>query len=726
MSLHTSTDKKYLSSIPELWAGLECTINRVGNSFRDQFNYSGHYTREGDLEAIASLGIKKLRYPVLWEKHAGNEAAWDWTSAQLNRIRDLGIVPIAGLVHHGSGPVDTDLMDPMFPEKLAAYALEVASRFPWLSHYTPVNEPLTTARFSGLYGLWYPHRRNGKSFARMIVNQCKAIVLAMKAIRRVNPSAQLVQTEDLGKTYSTAKLSYQARFENIRRWLSYDLICGKVNKRHRMWGYLSRLGISQEELGFFLENPCPPDIMGFNYYITSERFLDHRTRLYPPELAGGNGQHRYADVEAARVDLGKRTGLAVLLKEAWERYHIPLAITEVHIGCTREEQMRWLFESWNTAFTAIAKGIDVRAVTPWSVLGAYDWNSLLTVENRHYESGVFDVSGGRLRPTALAALIRELASGKHVEHPLLIQEGWWRRKDRFLRAGYKPGDITGEHKGQPLLVIGRNGTLARAFRMIADIRAIPMVCLSRNEVDILDRDSIAAVIDRYKPWGLINCAGYVNVDKAETEQEKCMQVNAAAPALIASVCKLRGIPFMTFSSDLVFGGDKHMPYTENDAVDPLNIYGQSKVLAEANVINELEQSLVIRSSAFFGPWDKYNFVYEVLRSMEGDRKMEVPHDVIVSPTYVPDLVNASLDLFIDEARGIWHVTNAGSVSWADFAQEVARQGVLGKGKIVRKQIREMNLHARRPVNSALRSERGIGLPTLDNALERYFKEVASV
>ncbi|HWJ29288.1 MAG TPA: hypothetical protein VNS32_22300, partial [Flavisolibacter sp.] len=191
---------------PEIWGGIECTINRVNNRFFDQLDYSGHYNRELDIEHIAGTGIKKIRYPVLWERHQPqkNETIdWSWTEQQLNNIREKNIDVIAGLVHHGSGPAFTDLTDPEFPYLLADYAGKVAEQFPWINFYTPVNEPLTTARFSGLYGLWYPHHTNDRSFVQILLNELKGVVLSMNAIRKINPHARLIQTEDLGKTYST-------------------------------------------------------------------------------------------------------------------------------------------------------------------------------------------------------------------------------------------------------------------------------------------------------------------------------------------------------------------------------------------------------------------------------------------------------------------------------------------------------------------------------------------
>jgi len=161
------------------------------------------------------LGIKTLRYPVLWEHHQpliDTEIDWAWIEKQLSTLSGHGITPIAGLLHHGSGPAFTNLLDDNFPQLLASYAKKVATKFPWIEYYTPVNEPLTTARFSGLYGFWYPHAKNDVSFAKMLLNQMKGIVLSMKAIRRINHSAKLIQTEDLGKTYCSTFFTIPGKF----------------------------------------------------------------------------------------------------------------------------------------------------------------------------------------------------------------------------------------------------------------------------------------------------------------------------------------------------------------------------------------------------------------------------------------------------------------------------------------------------------------------------------
>ena len=156
----------------EVWGGLEPTINRVGDRYFDQIEQSGHAWRTGDLDRFAALGLRTLRYPVLWERTAPKDIAvadWSWPDERLAYLRALGIRPIVGLVHHGSGPPWTSLVDPGFGEHLATYAAALAARFPWIEDYTPLNEPLTTARFSGLYGLWYPHGRDDATFCWVVL-----------------------------------------------------------------------------------------------------------------------------------------------------------------------------------------------------------------------------------------------------------------------------------------------------------------------------------------------------------------------------------------------------------------------------------------------------------------------------------------------------------------------------------------------------------------------------
>ncbi len=241
-------------------------------------------------------------------------------------------------------------------------------------------------------------------------------------------------------------------------------------------------------------------------------------------------------------------------------------------------------------------------------------------------------------------------------------------------------------------------------------------------MNIAETGSIDAVLDEVKPWAVINAAGFVRVDEAEEQSEECLRVNAKGAALLAAACARHAAKFVTFSSDLVFDGTQGRPYLESDHTGPLNVYGQSKMMAKNRVQEILPESLIIRSSSFFGPWDEHNFVTKALRALLNGETFTAPGDVIISPTYVVDLVHASLDLLIDGEDGVWHLANKGTLSWADLARRAVELAGITTGEVEARPLHTLGFAAQRPRYSALGSERGQVLPALDDALERYFAE----
>lgn len=705
-----------------LWAGTECTVNRVADRWHDQSRLNGFHDRLDDLDRLASLGIRRLRFPVLWERIAPSgleDCDWSWTDARMARLRELGIQPIVGLLHHGSGPAYTDLLDPGFPGKLARYARAAAERYPDADAWTPVNEPLTTARFAGLYGHWYPHARDDRSFVRCLLNQVHGTVQAMTFIRTVNPHAQLVQTEDLGySTAATETLAYQAEFENHRRWLSLDLLTGRVTPEHPLWHYLRASGATDEELQRLVAKPCPPDIVGINSYVTSERFLDERLGRYPEQLWGGNGRHRYVDVETPRVVGQHLGGFGTRLREAAERYGLPVAITEAHLGATRDEQLRWLHQAWRAAETLREQGHDVRAVTVWAAFGTFDWDSLVTRLRGHYEPGLWDVSATPPRPTALARLAAQLARGETPDSPVLDGPGWWQRELRILYPCH--GELEADAVcGQPVLITGATGTLGAAFARLCELRGLPYHLLTRSEMDVADPESVDAALTRWRPWAVINTAGYVRVDDAEEDDARCWRENVIGPGVLARACARHGVRVVGFSSDLVFDGQIDRPYVESDEPNPLNAYGRSKLEAERAMLGAAPDALVVRTAAFFGPWDRHNFVTCSLQALRRGEAVIAAEDQEVSPTYVPDLVNATLDLLIDGERGVWHLANRGAVSWAELARMAAEATGLDPALVQGRPGSTLGQRAPRPRSAALASERAQLLPSLSDALARY-------
>jgi dTDP-4-dehydrorhamnose reductase len=716
----------------EVWAGIECTVNRIGEKYFDQLRRNGHAGRIEDLERIAALGIRTVRYPVLWESVAPqgiDKANWSWVDERLGKLRELGIRPIAGLCHHGSGPRHTNLLKRSFIGGLEEFAHAVAERYPWIEAYTPVNEPLTTARFSALYGIWYPHIRDDASFLRAVVTQCLATVAAMRAVRSVNAAAKLIQTEDFGRTTSTPALAYQAEHEAQRRFVSIDLLAGRVGPQHPLYGFLVDHGVDANDLAYFRDHSCTPDVIGINYYVTSDRFLDEHVGGYPKCYHGGNGRHAYADVEAVRVAGQSLTGHLELLRTLWQRYRIPLAITEVHLGSSREEQLRWFLEAYRAAKLARDEKINIRSVTLWALFGSFDWNTLVTSDAGHYEPGAFDVRAPAPRPTALAMMLRGLVDGRQPDHPVLDVPGWWRRPERILYPGDAPRPVvTAVENNAPqkaprsILMTGASGTLGAAFGRIAAARGLACQLVTRHEMDIANPGSVQRMLDEVSPWAVINAAGYVRVDDAEHEPERCARENVLGPSVLARACRERSIRMVTFSSDLVFDGAQGRPYVESDGVSPLGIYGKTKALAERLITETNPDVLVIRTAAFFGPWDEHNFVFKALRALSTHGSFVAAEDSIVSPTYVPDLVHTALDLLIDGESGLWHVVNQGAVSWLELARLSADIAGMDTTRLVGCSSSAFGHKAPRPAYCVLGSERAILLPSLGDSLTRFITE----
>lgn len=719
--------EKLMAAPLELWGGHECTVNRVGEGFSDQSLISGHDARPDDLDRFAALGVTALRYPVLWERIAPADPStsdWGWTDARFERLRSLQIRPIAGLVHHGSGPRYTNLLDEDFARGLSVFAGAAAARYEWIEDWTPINEPLTTARFSALYGHWYPHARDERSFWLALLNQIDGIRLSMREIRIVNPSARLIQTEDLGRSWSTAPLRHQAGFDNVRRWMTWDLLCGRVVPEHDMWNRLAHLGFARR-LAAIADDPCVPDIIGVNHYLTSDRFLDHRLRRYPAQAIGGNDEQRYADVEAIRVLNPAPAGLRGALREAWLRYRIPLAVTEVHNGSTRDEQMRWMGEAWQIAGELRQTGVDIRAVTNWALLGSQGWNTLLTGTGR-YEAGAFDTRSGAPKPTAVANLLGAL-DHPEAQHPVMRGAGWWRRPIRLLyppvpRAA--PVIETGAVKCPqatvpPLLICGASGTLGRALAKACVHRDIGHVLLDRHALDVTDLASISAALDSHRPWAVINAAGWVRVDEAEETSEACVGINTDGAIALALQCAERGIPTLSFSSDLVFDGVKRSPYLEVDAAAPLSVYGTSKARADTAIAALEGVHLDIRTAAFFSPDDPHNFATQLVMRLLSGQRFAASATHIVSPTYVPHLCDAALDLLIDGASGLWHVAGDTALSWHDFARRIADRCGLQQALIDESSPHELGWKAERPAYAALGTSRGLAMPSLDAAIGQF-------
>uniref|UniRef100_UPI00061A00E6 SDR family oxidoreductase n=1 Tax=Hymenobacter terrenus TaxID=1629124 RepID=UPI00061A00E6 len=161
-----------------------------------------------------------------------------------------------------------------------------------------------------------------------------------------------------------------------------------------------------------------------------------------------------------------------------------------------------------------------------------------------------------------------------------------------MRPDFVPEHIP-ERAIRSLLMAGAHGTLGRAMSRICHTRGLVTVALGRDELDVISPTSVERVLDAVRPWAVVNAAGYVRVDEAENDAGQCFSENATGPSVLATACAQRELPFLTFSSDLVFDGQQAGPYTESSPPNPLNVYGRSKLAAEQRVLAVHPAALVV-------------------------------------------------------------------------------------------------------------------------------------
>jgi dTDP-4-dehydrorhamnose reductase len=276
-----------------------------------------------------------------------------------------------------------------------------------------------------------------------------------------------------------------------------------------------------------------------------------------------------------------------------------------------------------------------------------------------------------------------------------------------------------------LLIAGGFGRLGAAFARACSSRGIEHRRCTRAELDIESPASVASALQTLRPWGVVNAAGLGDIDTAEREPARCLRENATGALHLARACAARSIPVLVFSSSQVFDGELTRPYREPDRVQPLNMLGLSKALAERLLLRLHPRPLIVRTGMLFSAVEPDDFLTAALRALEQGSLVPFIDDMVVSPTYVPDLVDAALDLFIDGERGIWHIANGGELSCEEFMLRAARLAGLNTQYRAPAGTRRMGIAARRPYYSAMESDRGALLPSLDDALSRYIAEVRS-
>lgn len=250
-----------------------------------------------------------------------------------------------------------------------------------------------------------------------------------------------------------------------------------------------------------------------------------------------------------------------------------------------------------------------------------------------------------------------------------------------------------------VLVTGVGGQLGYDVVKEFEKRNIACIGADKAEFDITDFAATHQFITNYMPNAIIHCSAYTAVDKAEDERELCHLVNAVGTENIAKICKEIDAKMIYISTDYIFDGTKEGFYKADDTPNPINVYGRTKLEGELAVQSILEKYFIVRISWVFGA-NGNNFVKTMLRLGKEHSELNVVADQIGSPTYTADLSSLLVSMVQTDKYGVYHATNEGECSWAEFAEEIFRLVGLNV-KVNHISSKEYSTKANRPMNSRL-------------------------
>lgn len=268
-----------------------------------------------------------------------------------------------------------------------------------------------------------------------------------------------------------------------------------------------------------------------------------------------------------------------------------------------------------------------------------------------------------------------------------------------------------------LLITGGNGQLAQALLHHARNNEFHLISCARNDLDIIDASAITTAIKQFAPDMIVNTAAYTAVDKAESEINAAQLVNHLGAKNLAIACAKQQIPLIHLSTDYVFNGKKTLPYQEEDATNPINVYGKSKCLGEEAVREHCQQHIILRVSGIFSTYGN-NFFKTMLKLAQSKTDLRVIADQITCPTHADDIANAIFTIAKSKtAWGTYHFCSAPSTSWHEFAETILNR------KIKAITTSEYRTAAKRPPYSVLDCSKiknvyGISQPSWKEAIEK--------
>lgn len=279
-----------------------------------------------------------------------------------------------------------------------------------------------------------------------------------------------------------------------------------------------------------------------------------------------------------------------------------------------------------------------------------------------------------------------------------------------------------------ILITGSNGQLGKSLQKLQNNSSHTFFNTDINELDITNTIAIENYIAENHIDGIINCAAYTAVDKAESEHELCQKLNAEAPAYLANAIEKQGGWLIHISTDYVFDGKSYRPYQEDDDTQPNTEYGKTKLVGELNVLKLCKQCIVIRTAWLYSAYGN-NFVKTMMRLGQEREQLGVVFDQIGTPTYALDLAKVIMTIVDSGIKpGIYHYTNEGVTSWYDFTLAIHRHSGINKCRVNPIHTEDYPTPALRPHFSVLdktkiKNTYNVNIPHWEVSLQSLLKEI---
>ena len=280
-----------------------------------------------------------------------------------------------------------------------------------------------------------------------------------------------------------------------------------------------------------------------------------------------------------------------------------------------------------------------------------------------------------------------------------------------------------------ILVTGANGQLGNEMQVLARENLQHTYFFTDvQELDICDEQAVYAYVSEHKIDIIVNCAAYTAVDKAEDNVELCDKLNNIAPGYLARAAQANGAAMIQVSTDYVFDGTAHIPYTEEEPTCPASVYGSTKLAGEQNVMDHCEKAMVIRTAWLYSIYGN-NFVKTMIRLGQERDSLGVIFDQIGTPTYANDLAQAIFAAINKGVvRGMYHFSDEGVCSWYDFTVAIHRLAGIASCKVKPLHTADYPAKAPRPHYSVLDKTKikdtfGIEIPHWEESLKRCINQL---